>query len=362
MDLTSLGLFGSVAGLAPDEFEFTLVRPPIKRRARSLLPRKMSALALNIDRLLHRFIDYPRLVRKCRHRFDLFHIQDHSHAHLIHVLGDRPAVITCHDLETFACLLTPNRQMRSLLFRVMTTHILNGFLKATRVVCVSKATRDAALASGIVRPEKTVVIRNGIQQFGRIAQHLDPAAEPAADAVELLHVGSSVARKRLDVLIRVLGNLRASGLRVYLIQVGGALTQHQRELISELAIHEYVKVLHSVPPTTLAALYKRAALVLQPSEAEGFGLPVIEALSLGTPVVASDIPALREVGGPASTYCPVGDVEAWTSVITDLLKERSENAELWQHRQERGILWASSFTWDHAAESMLSVYRQLITK
>ena len=59
---------------------------------------------------------------------------------------------------------------------------------------------------------------------------------------------------------------------------------------------------------TLAAVYRRSALVLLPSEREGFGLPVLEALACGTPVVASDIDALREVGGDAVRYCPAEDV------------------------------------------------------
>ena len=63
---------------------------------------------------------------------------------------------------------------------------------------------------------------------------------------------------------------------------------------------------------TLAAVYRRAALVLQPSEAEGFGLPVAEALACGTPVLASDLAVLREVGGEAAVYRAVGDVPAWS--------------------------------------------------
>ena len=69
-------------------------------------------------------------------------------------------------------------------------------------------------------------------------------------------------------------------------------------------------VLPFVDRRVLAAVYRRVALLLQTSDREGFGLPVAEAMTCGTPVVASDLPALREVGGPAATYCPVGDVDA----------------------------------------------------
>ncbi len=70
---------------------------------------------------------------------------------------------------------------------------------------------------------------------------------------------------------------------------------------------------------TLAAVYRRAALAFQPSDAEGFGLPVAEALACGTPVLASDIPVLREVGGAAASYAPVGDADAWSEAALALL-------------------------------------------
>ena len=62
-----------------------------------------------------------------------------------------------------------------------------------------------------------------------------------------------------------------------------------------------------------------------PSDAEGFGLPIIEALACGAPVIASDLPVLREVGGDAVRYCAVGDVDAWSSAIVDVIRERDAN-------------------------------------
>ena len=79
----------------------------------------------------------------------------------------------------------------------------------------------------------------------------------------------------------------------------------------ELGFGDAIVVLPALDRSTLAAVYRRCALLLMPSEREGFGLPVLEALACGTPVVASDAPALREVGGYAAAYCPVDDLEAW---------------------------------------------------
>ena len=71
----------------------------------------------------------------------------------------------------------------------------------------------------------------------------------------------------------------------------------------------------------LADLYRRAAAVLVPSEAEGFGLPVVEALACGAAVVASDIPTLREAGGPAAVFCPVAGVPVWADAVCRVLFE-----------------------------------------
>jgi glycosyltransferase involved in cell wall biosynthesis len=77
------------------------------------------------------------------------------------------------------------------------------------------------------------------------------------------------------------------------------------------------------------AAVRRATLAVIASETEGFGLPVLEAMTCGTSVVASDIPALREVGGIVATYSMVGDINGWTEAILSLLRERCERRQCW---------------------------------
>ena len=91
---------------------------------------------------------------------------------------------------------------------------------------------------------------------------------------------------------------------VRLVRVGGPFTAAQDARIDALGLRRHIRVLPFVERPVLAALYRRAALVLLPSEREGFGLPVVEALACGTPIVASDLPVLREVGGTAAEVLP----------------------------------------------------------
>ncbi len=117
---------------------------------------------------------------------------------------------------------------------------------------------------------------------------------PSGESPFILHVGSCIARKRVDVLLKVFARLRVRDLR--LVQVGGSFSGEQEDLIAQLGIRGRVTQLRNVTREEIAQLYRTAALVLQPSEAEGFGLPVVEALACGAKVLASDIPVLREGG------------------------------------------------------------------
>jgi glycosyltransferase involved in cell wall biosynthesis len=88
-------------------------------------------------------------------------------------------------------------------------------------------------------------------------------------------------------------------------------------------------------------------------------LPLVEAMSCGTPAVASDIPALREVGGDAVTYCGIGDVDGWSRTIAALLDERDRDPAAWAERRQRAIRRAEAFSWSKYAGEIIGVYAQL---
>src|SRR5262249_8639567 len=113
-------------------------------------------------------------------------------------------------------------------------------------------------------------------------------------------------------------------------------------------------------PDVLAAVYRRASLLLLPSQREGFGLPLAEAMACGTVAVASDLPVLREVGGDAAEYCPVADTDEWVQKIVHLLSERLRYPAAWKRRSDRSIRQASSFTWAEYAKRMAAIYSELL--
>lgn len=342
------------------------IRPPMRRRM-TRLPLRAGAVALNADRLLNRFGDYPRLLSRQRDRYDLFHLVDHSYSQLLHVLPAERTVITCHDLDTFRCVMESGGDSRTPMFRMMTRRILSGFQRAARVICDSVATRDDIVSNGLLPAERTVVIPIGVHPA------CSPEASPAADreaarwlgrptegAIDLLHVGSTVQRKRIDILLRVFAGVLRRYPRARLIRVGGGFSPAQAALARELGVEGSVVVLPPVDRDVLAAVYRRAALVLQPSEREGFGLPVVEALACGTPVLASDIAVLRETGGDAAAYAPRGEVDVWQQAVMALLEERREQAGAWEARRAAGLAQAAKFTWSETVRQIVRVYDEVL--
>jgi glycosyltransferase involved in cell wall biosynthesis len=364
MDLVADMLFDRLQREHSSSIAASLVRPAMRRRA-GRLPGGTKPLLQGIDRIANRMWDYPRLMAGLDASFDLFHIVDHSYAQLVHKLPAERTIVTCHDLDTFRSILDPSLEPRTPMFRAMTRHILTGLQKAGHVACDSHATRDALVGKAGVLFERTSVVPNGPHPS------CSPQAEPAAEIdaarflgargqfVELLHVGSTIPRKRIDVLLRVFASLRSSYRDIRLVRVGGPFTAAQQMLVRELGIGDAIVVLPTLDRSTLAAVYRRSAMLLITSEREGFGLPVLEALACGTPVVASDVAAMREVGGFAAAYCPVEDVEAWRQTVSRLLDERREHPAQWTLRRETGIRRAAAFSWSRYASDIVAIYARI---
>lgn len=339
------------------------LRPAFRRRFTRLPAAGWTCISA--DRLLNRMFDYPRYLRRVRERFDLFHIIDHSYSHLLHELPAGTAAVTCHDLETFRCLLEPHSQPRSLPFRAMTRRILDGFGRAAAVLCVSDSTRAEVLRNGLVPAERLTTVYHGVHPgFGmsadpRAQAQVDRLLGPAADSPYLLHVGSTGARKRVDVLLRIVAGLRRRWPELRLVRVGGAFTPAQVRLRDELSLKEAVVVLPHLTTAILAAIYQRAALTLLTSDYEGFGLPLIESQACATPVVASDLAVSREIAGPAASYCPPADIDTWIDTVGELLGERAQQPGRWAARRAQARAWARGFSWERCAAQTLAEYEKL---
>jgi glycosyltransferase involved in cell wall biosynthesis len=320
----------------------------------------------NIDRLVNRSYTYPHALAAIRERYDVFHILDHSYSHLaLSVPADR-TVITCHDLDTFRCLLDPGRDPRPRWFRAITRRILSGFQRASAVICVSQTTREEIRKYGLIEEKRLHVAYPGVH----------PCFSPSPGAADnevtrwirgsssqipvLLHVGSTIPRKRIEHLLRVFARVRRAKPDALLLRVGGPLTDAQARLARELKIADAIRTLPFLEREALAAIYRNSTLLLLPSASEGFGLPLIESLASGCPVIASDIPVFREVGEPAVRFLRLDDVDQWTAAVLELLDEAREYPERRAVRRRASILHARQFDWNRTAFLTTQVYRELV--
>ena len=325
MDLVGDTLFEQLQRRHSNTIKADLIRPAFRRRATALGILRSSDACWKCDRLWNRMIEYPIRLRRLARNYDLFHIVDHSYAHLALTLPKGRTVITCHDLDVFRCLSEPARDPRPIWYRAMVQRVLNGFRSAQHVIFVSETVRQEAERLGLIAGMHSSVVHNGADYEAVTDWDANRAADSLlshrAGELLLLSVGSTVPRKRIDVLLRVFAGVIAKAPGARLIHVGGRLTAPQWDLARQLGVTRSVTELPFVERSVLSAVYRRSTLLLQPSEAEGFGLPVVEAMAHGCPVVASGLPVLREIGGPAAIYCPVGDIYGWIQSVTHLAGE-----------------------------------------
>jgi glycosyltransferase involved in cell wall biosynthesis len=192
--------------------------------------------------------------------------------------------------------------------------------------------RVVAIPLGIGAPLPVRPVALDITAFGRFA----------------LFVGQNDPRKGLDVLIEALTQLQDAGISIPLV-VAGVSTPHSCALIERARCR--VHALGHVDDPTLAALYRACAVFVYPSRYEGFGLPVLEAMSYGAPVIASSAPAIPEAGGNAPVYVPPGDAPALAQALRRVTGDEALAATM----RERGYARAREMPWRKTAERTLAV-------
>lgn len=357
MDLVAEMLALSLREEHVAEVALTVTRPEFRVRLERAISRRLPTvgrLARNADRFLNRFVDYPRLVRRRARGADVFHVCDHSYAQLASSVSPTPVGVYCHDIDAFRCLVEPARDPRPRWFRAMARHVLKGLQRAVVVFHSTHAVRDELVRFGLVDPARLVWAPYGpAPEFTPTARG---AARPVLDGRYVAHVGSMIGRKRIDVLLEAFAGVAREHPDLKLVQVGPAWTAEHGRTIERLGLGPKLVKLTGITRERLADVYRGAALVLLPSDGEGFGFPVLEALACGTAVVASDLPPTREVGGEAATYLPPGDVGAWIDGVSRALAN-PDGLPL----RERRLGRAAEFSWSRHARTIVDAYRRALS-
>jgi glycosyltransferase involved in cell wall biosynthesis len=221
---------------------------------------------------------------------------------------------------------------------------------ADAVICVSEATRQDLHHFYGLNSSSVYVVPNA---YSDIFRRLD-SATCQIEQPFLLYIGNRARYKNFDVLAKAY-SLWHRRKEVALVLVGGKpVSSSEQQLIEELGIAKQVKLLGNVDDETLCGLYNRAVAFVSPSMYEGFGMPLLEAMACGCPVIASSIPATVEVAGDCPIY--------FDPAKEDDLLNALENAFLEGRNFERvqaGLERVKSYSWDKTTAQTLSIYRSV---
>jgi glycosyltransferase involved in cell wall biosynthesis len=347
MDLVADELVRSASELAGVDVGH--VRPRMLGPFSRLAPARAASYAVkNADRFSGRYLEYSLRILRERDRYERFHVVDHSYAHLALLLPAGRTGIFCHDTDAFQPLFQPSAPSWR---KALAAVLLAGLRRADVVFYSTASVRESILKHSLVPERLLVHAPYGVaREFQAAATAEDARLDGRPPFV--LHVGSLIPRKNPEFLLRLIASLRELRPELELVQVGGAFSDAQERLVDELALRPHVRRLVGLTRHELAALYRRARAVLLPSTAEGFGLPIIEALSCAAPVVASDLPVLREVGGDAADFCPVNALAAWTDTLLGVL-DAPPGA-----RAEVRLRRAASYSWHAHAATVVAAHER----
>ncbi len=273
-----------------------------------------------------------------RRNVNLFHGVDFA----VPYLPVKPSVMTVHDMSPFRTDRAPATSPR--ISRRTPWMIRLGL--ATMVVTPTEAIRKEAISLWRLQPSRVVAVPLAA------SPHFQPAGNKPEGTPYFLFVGTREPRKNLHRLVEAWRLLR----RTHPVDL--VLAGRQREDFSPLPAEPGLRLLDAVDEAALPGLYSGALALVFPSLYEGFGLPVLEAMQCGTPVLASRDPAITEVTAGAGIALDAEDVPAWASAM----KAIWENMSLRTQLTEAGLARARAFSWRQTAVSTRDVYQEAIRR
>jgi glycosyltransferase involved in cell wall biosynthesis len=316
-------------------------------------PWRLHGARTRLQRMLWQQMTLPGLLG--RHGADVLHSTHHDLP--LRVPGRVRRVVTVHDV-TF--LLMPARYppVRRWYMRAITTlacRVADAIIVPSRTV-----RRDVLDRLGVPESRVAVVYEAAGDRFrpasaGDVARTL--RREGLAAHPYVLSVGSLEPGKNRARLIAAMHALRSRGSALRLVIVGQRAWGYERDfaLVRRLGLEDRVRFLDYVPPGDLPALYTGAAVFAFPSLYEGFGLPLLEAMACGAPVVTSNVSATAEVAGDAALLVDPRDTEAIAAAIQRIADDGALAADL----RARGFRRAAEFSWDRAARDTIAVYERV---
>jgi glycosyltransferase involved in cell wall biosynthesis len=353
-------LIRSLDGIVPPDWKVYVLGDAGNQNLRPpLIPARMTIVrGDSTRRVLWANVHAPLLVRRCR--LALYHAVDNLSLPLFWPKNGVRYVLTVHDLIPLLWPETVTWKHRTY-FRVAIRRVT----RRTDAVIVDAEAVKALVVERLGVDERRVhVVPIGVD--AEVFRRPPPPVREAvrrrfglAECPFVLFVGTVEPRKNVPMLVRAFERLqrtgRLSGVRLVIAGPLGWQSDAARRTVDSLGLRDAVFT-GPVSDEELVGLYSEASLFVFPSLYEGFGLPALEAMACGVPVVASDIPVLREVLGDAARFAAPTDVEGLANAMERVLTDEGERATLIERGRER----VARFTWQETARRTFSVYESLL--
>jgi len=304
----------------------------------------------------HRLERWALGAETARWKLDLLHSPDF----IPPAFGYRRSVVTVHDLNFLYYPQFLTAQSR----RYYNRQIEWAMRWTDHVLADSHATKSDLVSLLDVAAEKVTVVHLAADPAFRPLPEAEArrvAAQYNLEPGYLLCVGTLEPRKNIPGLLRAYRSLlddKVTDAPLVLVGGKGWLYDDIFERVERLHLAGWVRFLHGVPDANLVGLYNGAGVLTTPSFYEGFGLPALEAMACGTPVVVADRASLPEVVGEAGVLVDPDDPEDIARALARVLTDGSLRARM----RELGLAQAARFTWEETARKTLTVYREVLAR
>lgn len=281
--------------------------------------------------------------------FDIFH-PTYFHSSCIRNAQGKPMVLTVYDL------VDEKYNTQNPAFNTLIYHRAKTIRAADCIIAISANTKKDLIDHFKISPEKIKVI-----YLGNSLTQKDIDAHPqinSSKAPYLLYIGSRKGEhKNLKLFVQAMGQVLNAEKELHVVFGGGGVFTKEEELLfEEIGIREKVSFAPIQNDQSLIALYKNAALFVYPSLYEGFGLPVLEAFSCGTPCVISEGSSIQEVGEHAAVYFNPTDPDSISTSVLETYRDEKKQKELIGAGYER----SKKFSWDIMLEETIHTYKSLM--
>jgi glycosyltransferase involved in cell wall biosynthesis len=299
------------------------------------------------------YLLYPHIVKKKVKRDNTKHITSQELAYLLKLIKLNNVIVTCYDLIPW---IYDNN--RSLKWRLN----MAGLKKADRIITISEFSKNEIIKYLGYSEDKIHIIYPAVDHDHyherRDREILKRFDIPEGDRV-ILYVGSEQSRKNFPSLIKAFSKLKKMLPDVKLLKIGNPQKRGARKellkLTGTLNLQNDIVFVEYVPERDMPKFYNAADLFVFPSFYEGFGLPPLEAMACGTPVITSNTSSLPEVIGDAGIMVDPSDIDG----LVDVMRKVLSNDGLREDMVKKGLKRAKMFSWEKAAKETLEVYEEV---